>query len=146
MSAAPGSIRGDEGGFTLIELLVAISIFSIGMLSLAMLQTSSIRHNHSSRQIGTGDQYAIQTIERLLALDWDAPELSRAGNPHSPPTAEPWDDNDLDGGQYAITWNVADRASDPNIPENIKRIDLSVSAGRMTGARSRSYTFLVRPH
>jgi prepilin-type N-terminal cleavage/methylation domain-containing protein len=137
---------GRETGFTLLEVLVAISLFSIGMLALASLQTASIRQNHTARQIGTADQYAIQTIERLLAMEYDAGELDPDGNPHSPPAADPWDATADDGGQYDVSWNVSAIGSAADPVDNIKRVDLSVASSRLTDERSRTYTFLIRPH
>ena len=128
----------DEGGFTLLELLVAISIFAIGMLSLAMLQSSSIKHNTTARDIGTADKWAIDQIERLVAADWDSAVLAEnSGDWHSETRT------DTPGGrQYTVQWQVAD-----NEPAaNIKTVNLVVATSQLSGDSSREYTFLVRPH
>ena len=73
-----------QDGFSLLEVVIAISVFAIGMLAVAGLQTTSITGNFTARQATVSTSLGQAEIERLLALPFDHPDLSAtAGNPRS---------------------------------------------------------------
>jgi len=86
-----------EEGFTLIEVIIAISILTIGLLSLASMQVSSIRGNAFASGVTEATSLAADRLEKFLALSFDHSDLS-AGN-HTDP-------NPPIG--YSIGWNVID--------------------------------------
>lgn len=57
-----------RAGFSLIEVLLALAVFSIGLLAVAGMQTSSVTRNTSSRLNTMAVEYASDYMERLLAL------------------------------------------------------------------------------
>jgi len=85
-----------DDGFTLIEVIVAISIFAVGLLAVAAMQTSAIRVNSSAGQITTLSTWGVDKLEELMALPYTDPQLQAAGNPFQETTS--------DG--YNVTWNV----------------------------------------
>jgi type IV pilus assembly protein PilV len=73
-----------QTGFSLLEVVIAISIFAVGMLAVAGLQTTSISGNVFAREATVSAGLGQAEIERLLALSFDHPDLSvTAGNPRS---------------------------------------------------------------
>ena len=59
---------GPPRGFTLIEILLALAVFSIGLLAIAGMQTSSVTGNSYSRMNTMAVEYAADYMERLLSL------------------------------------------------------------------------------
>lgn len=117
-----------EGGFTLLEVLIAVSIFSIGLLAIAAMQTSSIRTNSVAGQITARITWGQDKLEELLARPFDHGDLDSAGNPHQETT----------GDGYTITWNIID--DDPIT--GTKRINITVAGRgkttRLVGIKSQS--------
>ncbi len=73
-----------QAGFSLLEVVIAISIFAVGMLAVAGLQTTSITGNVFAREATVSTGLGQAEIERLLALPFDHPDLSTtAANPRS---------------------------------------------------------------
>lgn len=95
--------RKDEG-FTLIEVLIAISIFAVGLLAIAAMQTSAIRVNSSAAQLTELNTWGIDKLEQLMALPYTDPQLQAAGSPFQETTS--------DG--YNVTWNVINDSPVPN--------------------------------
>ena len=67
-SSARRSIEAPAAGFTLIEVLLALAIFSIGLLAIAGMQTSSVNKNTSARMSTMAVEYGADYMERLLGL------------------------------------------------------------------------------
>ncbi|MBW1997171.1 MAG: prepilin-type N-terminal cleavage/methylation domain-containing protein [Deltaproteobacteria bacterium] len=86
-----------EEGFTLLEAIFAISILTIGLLSLASMQVSTIKGNAFASGVTEATSLAADRLEKILALPFDHSDLS-AGN-HTDP--------DPPIG-YSIGWNVVD--------------------------------------
>ena len=101
-----------ESGFTLLEVLVAITIFAVGLLALAALQTSAIKMNSTSGKLTNISSLAMDQIEKLSALPYTDPAFDPAGNPYQ---------NTL--GNYTISYSVT-----PNSPMlNIMTIQVTVT-------------------
>ena len=109
-------------------MLIAVSIFAIGMLAIATMQTSAIRVNSTAGQITSRITWGQDKLEELLALPFDDTDLLSAGNPHSEDTGE----------GYTITWNI----TDDNPVAGTKRITVTVTGrGKTTqlvGVKSES--------
>lgn len=72
------TIRHNQKGFTLLELLIAISIFAIGLLSIAGMQITAIRTNSSANTLTAGSALAAGVLEEILA--WPADEAVLKAN------------------------------------------------------------------
>ena len=64
-----------QRGFTLVEVMVAVTIFSIGMLAIASLQISGMRHTRISALRAQAYQEAYSMLEEMRAN-----QLAKANN------------------------------------------------------------------
>ena len=112
--AAKKENTGKDQGFTLIEVLIAMFIFTIGILAVASMQVSALTGNSTADRATIRIVSAQYTLEALIALPYDDPNLEEAGSPHLVTTP--------DG--YTISWDVTN--NDPI--DNAKRITMRVTA------------------
>ena len=115
-----------EDGFTLIEVLIAITIFAVGLLAVAGMQTSAIRMNSTAGKLTNLSTWGMDKIEELSALPYSDPLLDSAGNPHQ----ELLED-------YTISWIVIDN----NPVTNTKNITVTV-----TGQDKRADISILKPN
>ena len=92
------TIQKDQG-FTLIEVLIALTIFAIGLLAVAAMQTSAITVNSTADQITTRTTWAQDKIEELMALPYTDSQLQESGSPFQEITPD---------GIYTVSWTVTD--------------------------------------
>jgi len=131
-----------QTGFTLIEILIAITIFAIGMLAVALMQSSAIKGNYSSSSMTEAVTLAQDRLELLMArectdvlIDPDLIDTNGNGTNQDP------DDNGIDdgggnfglddtganadglaagqghSGKFDVSWNIA-----TDEPQNSSRI------------------------
>ena len=87
----------NENGVSLLEILMAMTIFAIGMLAVATMQTTAMRGNVLSSSLTRAViEYNQDKAEELLALNYTDAALDD-GN-HGPET----------NGIYETRWNVAE--------------------------------------
>jgi len=105
------NIKGDvtrklqkDEGFTLIEVMIAISIFAVGLLAVAAMQTSAIRVNSTAGQITDRTTLAQDKLEELMGLSYSDPWLEAAGNPPGQDSALHTHQETPDN--YVISWTV----------------------------------------
>ncbi|MHB1398665.1 MAG: type IV pilus modification protein PilV [Trichloromonadaceae bacterium] len=105
------NIRSNQQGFTLLELLIAISIFAIGLLSIAGMQITAIRTNSSANTLTAGSALAAGILEEVLA--WPAAEAPLKSNSSNnawdfdPSTSSSSYSKFINGsGQYTATYSV----------------------------------------
>ena len=60
-------IMRSQRGFTLVEVMVAVTIFSVGMLAIASLQISGMRHTRISASRTQAYQEAYSMLEEMRA-------------------------------------------------------------------------------
>jgi len=118
-----------EEGFTLLEVIIAISIFSIGLLAIAAMQTSAIRVNSTGAQLTELNTWGMDKLEELISLSYTDPLLDPAGNTHQdPPNAN----------GYTVSWNITNNSP----TQNTKLIQIIVTGkGKrllLTSVRSQS--------
>jgi prepilin-type N-terminal cleavage/methylation domain-containing protein len=137
------------GGFTIIEVMLALVIFSVGLLAVASMQTSSVTGNTSSKLNTMAVEYASDYMENLLALGagkdiddifgtYEQLDPADADDPHEPVD---FIDEDFDGDDVAdlpyypdldsrfnLTWTVADATSGSGLaaPGPVKLITVTV--------------------
>ena len=115
-----------EDGYTLIEVLIALTIFAVGLLGVAAMQTSAIRMNSTAGKLTNLSTWGTDKIEELSALPYSDPLLDSAGNPHKEVT-----------GDYTISWTVID----DNPVTNTKNITVTV-----TGQGKRADISILKPN
>ena len=125
MKTQMGTLK-KEDGFTLIEVLIAITIFAVGLLAVAGMQTSAIRMNSTAGKLTNLSTWGMDKIEELSALPYSDPLLDSAGNPHQ----ELLED-------YTISWTVIDN----NPVTNTKNITVTV-----TGQGKRADISILKPN
>jgi type IV pilus assembly protein PilV len=118
----PRNALRKQNGFTLIEVLIAVTIFAVGLLAIAAMQTSAIRMNSTGNRLTELSTLGIDKLEELTGLPYTDQWLNPAGNPPGLDLNNMTHEiTTLDG--YLMRWFVAD-----NTPVlNTKRITLTVS-------------------
>ncbi len=61
----------NERGFTLIEVMIAISVLTVGILALQMMQTLSIDENSTAGGITVKSMLAASKIEQILDIGYN---------------------------------------------------------------------------
>jgi type IV pilus assembly protein PilV len=110
-----------EAGFTLIEVLIALTIFAVGLLAVAAMQTSAVKMNSSAGKLTDLSTWGMDKIEELLAMPYSDPWLETAGNPPGNDSAGNTHQEAL--GDYTISWTVID----DNPVANTKNITVTVT-------------------
>ncbi len=108
------SLKKKEQGFTLVEVMIALSIFSIGILGVAAMQTSSVTGNASAMGYTEGSTWAMDQMESLMNLPYNHDDLDPASSPGS--IASP-------DGVYTIGWTV----TQPGPVPKTKQVGVTVS-------------------
>ena len=111
--------RGAQAGFTLIELFIAIAVFSIGVLTLAVIIPAGAKKSDNSGQQSRASEFAAAHAEELLDATYGDDDLTAgthtdADNPYL--------------NQYYVEWVVE---ADAPIA-NCKRITIKVHQGALT--------------
>ena len=119
-----------EDGFTLIEVLIAITIFAVGLLAVAAMQTSAVKMNSTAGKLTNLSTWGMNKIEELSALPYADPWLETAGNPPGSDTAG--NTHQEVSGDYTISWTVTD---DNPLP-NTKKITVTVTGRGKTAVIS----------
>ena len=137
-------------GFTFIEVIIALAIFSIGILGVAAMQTSSTRGNSVAGRVTSNVSWATDRVEKLMALPYAHADLI-AGN-HSVAAgnltaATDGIDNNSDGrideagetGNIAIQWIVTDDTP----VKSTKTVQITVLRTGPGGQRTVSLTQVI---
>jgi type IV pilus assembly protein PilV len=116
----------NQKGFTLLELLVALTIFAIGMLSVAGMQVTALRENANSHSRTAAATLADGIVEEIQRWALNDPRLNITG-------PQEWDAFP-DGNTIAIDGAGTFRATyrlDRNFNgvQNIIRIAVEVTGG-----------------
>jgi type IV pilus assembly protein PilV len=81
------SITGRSAGFTLLELLIAVTIFAVGLLTVAGMQVTAMQAGTTAQTQTVATALAQGVFEELMSLDADHPEFDSlivAKNAHDP--------------------------------------------------------------
>ena len=104
-----------QKGFTLIEVMAAMVILGIGILAIVGLQARDMHYNSSSKRQTQAYTWAMDRIERLLALQYTNSDLSVKGNPavvgdgHKPSAADT-----TMMAPYVMEWDVVNNTTIAN--------------------------------
>jgi len=136
-------LKIDNRGFTILEVIVAVSVLTIGILAMGVLQTSTVRLNNNAKGITEASAWAADQMEYLMSLPrWDV-----TSNPVLPVHA------DLAVGAhqgpvingYDIDWFILDNGPVVNGNVTYKSITVTVSwsnLGTSGSQRSVSLNFI----
>ncbi|MBV5326181.1 MAG: prepilin-type N-terminal cleavage/methylation domain-containing protein [Chlorobium sp.] len=91
-----------EHGFTLIEVLVALFILTIGILSLHLMQLSSIQGNASANRMSIKTANAEDRLEQLLYLAYNDANFNDAVDKDGTDQDIDMDGVDDNGGNFGL--------------------------------------------
>lgn len=111
----------NQEGFSLIEILIAITILTIGMLSLASMQMYSIQGNKNANILSKKNIAASNLLEILLSCSFNDQKL--ASGDHTPDLLEN-NDKTNNSLKYTIKWNIK------NLSSNKKLISVYIAKDR----------------
>ena len=120
-----GTLR-KESGYTIIEVLIALTIFAVGLLAVASMQTAAVRMNSTTDKLTNLTTWGMDKIEELSALPYSDPLLDSAVNPYQEQL-----------GDYTISWTVV--KNDPI--KDTKHITVTV-----TGRGKRAEFSILKPN
>ncbi len=116
-----------QGGFTLIEVLIALTIFAVGLLAIAAMQTSAIRMNSTAGHLTDLSAIGMDQLEYLMGLSITDPWLEPAGNPPGTDSANNTHQFNTNDG-FTVSWNTVQNPSVGGTPvPNTTRITLTVT-------------------
>jgi type IV pilus assembly protein PilV len=108
-----------QDGFTLLEVLIAVTIFAVGLLAIAAMQTSAIRMNSTGNRLTELSTLGIDRLEDLMSLPYSSAWLDPV-NSSTPDSAGKL--HQINEGDYTISWDIVQ-----NVPTtNTKTITLRV--------------------
>jgi type IV pilus assembly protein PilV len=81
-------LNSRRDGLTLIEVLIALTILSLGLLGVALMQVSSISGNTFSREMGVATTLAQDLIEKLRTMEYSDTNTDTALIAGNHPTAD----------------------------------------------------------
>lgn len=124
--------RDRQAGFSLIEVLIALTIFAIGLLSIAGMQITAIQTNSRGGTLSAATAVAEGILEDILS--WDTADPVFATTSAAPVS---WDFDPIlanlqpsivldGGGTYQATYTIT--ANDP--VENVSRVTVAVTGSR----------------
>ncbi|MGA7144339.1 MAG: prepilin-type N-terminal cleavage/methylation domain-containing protein [Desulfobacterales bacterium] len=117
-----------QGGFTLIEVLIALTIFAVGLLAIAAMQTSAIRMNSTAGHLTDLSSIGMDQLEYLMGLSITDPWLDPLGNPPggTDPAGHPHQFITNDG--FTVSWVTLQNPPVGGTPvPNTTRITLTVT-------------------
>ncbi len=104
----------NEAGFTLMEAMVGVAVFSIGILGMAALQTTTINSNTLAEDVQLSTVTAMDQIEELMATDFLDQRINTNGTTCGPAPNDPkynicvqrLDDQGIPGAKYIIVTST----------------------------------------
>ena len=123
MKKFKAAARG-EAGFTLIEVMIAMTILSVGLMSIAVAQLSAIKVSSRSKHLQDAMLLAREEMDTLAAIIPDPAQPAFFAN------AQTIDDVDLKGSQDGADKTLYSRRTviTPNVPSaGLSRVVVTVT-------------------
>ncbi len=116
-------------GFTLIEVMIALSIMSVGVLSIGMAQLSALKLSTMSSRLSQGMYLAEEQMETFRSMPWGATFTTAAANVPDPgglitPVQG-------DSAQFNRSWTITPNAP----PHGLTEITVTVVWNNANGVR-----------
>lgn len=105
---------GRCSGFTLVEIMIAMAVASIGLISLAYLQSTAVKGNTASGRFTQATYLAQNILERVKNGDLVRDEtfgfpkgsVSESGMPQDTGELNDVDQGGYPGGPFMVQWQV----------------------------------------
>jgi prepilin-type N-terminal cleavage/methylation domain-containing protein len=111
--------RGSQAGFTLIELFIALAVFSVGVLTLAVIIPAGAKKSSSSGEQSRASEFCAARAEELLDETYTDDDLTSGTHTD---TSNPF------LNQYYVEWVV-----EVDAPiTNCKRVTVKVHQGSLS--------------
>jgi len=83
MQGAPRSVANHQGGFSMIEVLIALVVLAVGLLGLALLQTTNLRYTQSANLRTQAVNLGTELLDTMRAnhTEFAAYDAALDGNP-----------------------------------------------------------------
>jgi prepilin-type N-terminal cleavage/methylation domain-containing protein len=102
--------NANSNGFSLLEAMISLAVFSIGILGVAAMQTSSVNSNTLAEDVQLNTVTAMAQIEELMATDFQDQRFLADGisTPHLSPDGKytirvtPRDDQAIPGAMRVV--------------------------------------------
>lgn len=104
--------KHNDAGFTLIETIIALMIFTVGILSVGLMQLSALQGNSVANQVTEAMVFGSDQIEQMLSWDYDDDNFKSSNN--NAYTLPNGDNYTADGHQtdsdnyYHAYWQITD--------------------------------------
>lgn len=122
-------------GFSLVEVLVAMTVFTIGILAVMAMQSTSIGSTAAANRMSNATNIASEELERLMNQGYDHADLAAGVHQLAAPVVTVQD-------QYSVIWTVT--ADTPILGS--KRIVLtavnSTDNAAITAYHNNTYSYL----
>jgi type IV pilus assembly protein PilV len=127
---------GDHAnGFSLIELLIALTIFAVGILAVAAMQTVALRGGAQSTALTQAVRDIAQDkIEELLSLTNTDSNLTAGDHPSS----STYEEVAQNGVTYKTRWTVTDSTPNPDA----KTVLVTTTWTDLSGSHTVNATFV----
>lgn len=109
-------ILKNEKGFTLLEVLIALTVLAVGILTIAIMQTTAIQGNSNASKLSMANSGGRDLIERLLNVDYDDALLDDGAHDETEFTGV--NAITLPSNITGIDWTVKEGTSSDNVDDD----------------------------
>jgi prepilin-type N-terminal cleavage/methylation domain-containing protein len=131
-----------ESGFTLIEVMIAMTILSVGLMSIAVAQLTAIKVSSRSKHMQDAMFLAREQMDTLVAIDPTVNNFFSIAQTIDDPAPIQVGNDDNDATRYTRRTQIF-----PNQPQgNLARVVVTVTwtTGNVPGAQQIQLTSVMR--
>lgn len=138
----PSQGQGTEAGYTLLEVLIAMSIFMIGILAIATMQTSALKSNSTSGGFSEAVNAGQAWVEQIMAESFDPTNPSDMLDPAENGNAAHQETYESGGQQYDIRWETTFLDLDTDGNNDALAVEVRVRWSDLYGPHSVNFNFM----